>query len=158
MANLLFSFEDLSAKDKAAREAVKHFKKAGADPAQVDVKSSIRKTSGIAYRELHLVFGDSQAISLRIKETGDIFQVLLNKKALPIRNQDEHAKAIKEMVSAMDRGRATFQKKMARRKVKLPSAVKTAAPKMEVALQRRRDELVSQVGEAKTLLAELQAA
>jgi len=69
---------------------------------------------------LHLVFNDSQTIALRIKETGDIFQVLLNKKALPIRNQDEHAKAIKEMVSAMDRGRVAFQKKLARKKVNCP--------------------------------------
>jgi len=158
MANLLFSFEELSAKDKAAREAVKHFKKAGAAVAQVDVNSSIRKTSGISYRELHLVFNDSQTIALRIKETGDIFQVLLNKKALPIRNQDEHAKAIKEMVSAMDRGRVAFQKKLARKKVKLPSGVKTAVPKMEVALQKRRDELASQVGAAKARLTELNAA
>jgi len=77
---------------------------------------------------------------------------------IPIRNQDDHAKAIKEMVALMDRGRAAFQKKLARQKVKLPSSVKTAAPKMEVALQKRRDELASQVAAAKAQLAELNAA
>ena len=158
MSKLLFSFDALSAKDKAAREAVKHFKKAGATVAQVDVNPTIKKTSGVGYRELHLVFNDSQTIALRIKETGDIFQVMLNKKVIPIRNQDDHAKAIKEMVAIMDRGRAAFQKKLARQKVKLPSSVKTAAPKMEVALQRRRDELASQVAAAKAQLAELNAA
>lgn len=154
---LVFTFDDLSSKDKAAKEAVKQFKKAGASVAQVDVGSSIKKTSGFAYRELFLTFTDSQIITMRIKESGDIYQVLLNKKIVPIRNQDDHAKAIKEMADMMTRGRAAFQKRQAIKKVILPSSIKTAAPKMEAVLTNRVQTLRSEVEQARATLAELTA-
>lgn len=154
---LVFTFEDLSSKDKAAKEAVKQFKKAGATVAQVDVGGNAKKTSGFAYRELFLTFTDSQIITMRIKESGDIYQVLLNKKIVPIRNQDDHTKAIKEMADMMARGRAAFQKRQAIKKVVMPSSIKTAAPKLEVALADRVQVLRSKVEQARTTLAELTA-
>lgn len=154
---LVFTFDDLSSKDKAAKEAVKQFKKAGAAVAQVDVGGNAKKTSGFAYRELFLTFTDSQIITMRIKESGDIYQVLLNKKIVPIRNQDDHTKAIKEMADMMARGRAAFQKRQAIKKVVMPSSIKTAAPKLEVALAERVQVLRSKVEQARTTLAELAA-
>jgi hypothetical protein len=154
---LVFTFDDLSSKDKAAKEAVKQFKKAGATVAQVDVRGNAKKTSGFAYRELFLTFTDSQIITMRIKESGDIYQVLLNKKIVPIRNQDDHTKAIKEMADMMARGRAAFQKRQAIKKVVMPSSIKTAAPKLEVALSERVQMLRSKVEQARTTLAELTA-
>lgn len=154
---LVFTFDDLSSKDKAAKEAVKQFKKAGATVAQVDVGGNAKKTSGFAYRELFLTFTDSQIITMRIKESGDIYQVLLNKKIVPIRNQDDHTKAIKEMADMMARGRAAFQKRQAIKKVVMPSSIKTAAPKLEVALSERVQMLRSKVEQARTTLAELTA-
>lgn len=154
---LVFTFDDLSSKDKAAKEAVKQFKKAGAAVAQVDVGGNAKKTSGFAYRELFLTFTDSQIITIRIKESGDIYQVLLNKKIVPIRNQDDHTKAIKEMADMMARGRAAFQKRQAIKKVVMPSSIKTAAPKLEVALAERVQVLRSKVEQARTTLAELAA-
>lgn len=154
---LVFTFDDLSSKDKAAKEAVKQFKKAGAAVAQVDVGGNAKKTSGFAYRELFLTFTDSQIITMRIKESGDIYQVLLNKKIVPIRNQDDHTKAIKEMADMMARGRAAFQKRQAIKKVVMPSSIKTAAPRLEVALAERVQVLRSKVEQARTTLAELAA-
>lgn len=154
---LVFTFDDLSSKDKAAKEAVKQFKKAGATVAQVDVGGNAKKTSGFAYRELFLTFTDSQIITMRIKESGDIYQVLLNKKIVPIRNQDDHTKAIKEMADMMARGRAAFQKRQAIKKVVMPSSIKTAAPKLEIALADRVQVLRSKVEQARTTLAELTA-
>lgn len=152
---LIFTFDNLSSKDKATKEAVKNFKKVGANVAQVDAGGAPRRTSGVLYRELHLTFVDSQVITMRIKETGDIFQVKLNNKLIPITNQDDHKKAIKEMAALMARGRAAFQKRLARRKTALPSSVKTAAPKMEALLEERVTTLRTQVEAAKVELAEL---
>ena len=154
---LVFTFDSLGSKDSAAKEAVKQFKKAGATVAQVDVGSSIKKTSGFAYRELFLTFTDSQIITMRIKESGDIYQVLLNRKMIPIRNQDDHQKAVKEMADVMARGRAAFQKRQAIKKVILPSGVKTAAPRMEVLLKDRVEKLRGDVEVARATLAELTA-
>ena len=131
---LLFSFEDFSNKDKAAKAVVKYFTRAGANAVQVDASGAVRRTSGVSYRELVLTFADSQSVTLRIKQTGDIYQVLLNGKVLPIKAQDDHTAAIAEIVKAMDAGRSAFQKKLAAAQVKPPAGLKTAAPKMMAAV------------------------
>lgn len=141
MPNLLFSFEDLSTKDKAAKQAMKYFSRAGANVVQQDVSTAIKRTSGVSYRELTLTFADSQKATFKIKQTGDIFQVLLNDKLLPIKNQDDHVAAITEIVNAMDAGRSKFQKLMAAIKVKPPAGIRTAAPKLEKMLIEKRDGL-----------------
>lgn len=155
---LVFTFESLSSKDKAAKEAVKQFKKHKATVAQVDVSAGAKMTSGISFRELYLTFTDSQVITMRIKETGDIYQIMLNGKLTPVRYQDDHEKAIKELADAMARGRASFQKRLARKRTALPSSVKTAAPKMEQLLTERVTKLRADVELAKQKLAELDAA
>lgn len=160
MANskILFSFEDFSSKDKASKAVFRHFTRAGASIVQVDAGGTIRRTSGVSYRELALAFADSQQVVLRIKQTGDIYQVLVNGKVLPIRQQDDHGKAIAEVVKAMDAGRSAFQAKLAKANVKLPPSVRTAAPKLEQALAEKRDALREAVGEARQRLEELRAA
>jgi Asp-tRNA(Asn)/Glu-tRNA(Gln) amidotransferase A subunit family amidase len=78
MKNLLFSFEDLTVKDKAAKQAIRYFSRAGANVVQQDIPSALKRSSGVTYREMALTFADSQTVVLRIKQSGDIFQVLLN--------------------------------------------------------------------------------
>lgn len=155
---LLFSFEDFSSKDRATKAVVKYFTRAGANAVQIDASAAVRRTSGVSYRELTLTFADSQTVALRIKQTGDIFQVLLNGKVLPLVNQDDHAKAIAEVAKAMDSARSAFQKKLARAKAKLPASIKTAAPRMEQVLTEKRDSLRDALADARTELEGLRAA
>ncbi|MCY1360312.1 hypothetical protein D9M68_728330 [compost metagenome] len=155
---LLFSFEDFGSKDKATKAVVKYFTRAGASVAQVDASPAVRRTSGVSYRELVLTFADSQSVTLRIKQTGDIYQVLLNGKVRPIQSQDDHAKAIAEVVKAMDAGRSSFQQKLARAKAQLPPSIKTAAPRMEQVLTEKRDALREAIAEAKKELEGYRAA
>lgn len=149
MKNLLFSFEDLSLKDKAAKQAIRLFSRAGANVVQQDVPATIKRSSGITYREMTLTFADSQKVVLQIKRSGDIFRVLVNGKPLPIKNQDDHVKAIAEIVQAMDAGRAKFQKMLAAAKVRPPAGIRTAAPKMEQILTQKRDALKESIEEVK---------
>lgn len=141
MKNLLFSFEDLSVKDKAAKQVARYFARAGANVVQQDVSTTVRRTSGVSYREMTLTFADSQTVTFRIKQSGDIYQALLNNNLLPIRDQDNHVGAIAEIAKAMDVGRTKFQKKMAMALVKAPPGIRTAAPKMEQVLTEKRDAL-----------------
>ena len=158
MANLLFSFDDLTTKDRATKQVAKYFTRAGAAPVQVDASPQVRRTSDVSYRELLLVFADSQKVVLRIKQTGDIFQVLLNGKVIPIRAQDDHAKAIAEVVNQLDAGRSAFQQKLARTKVKLPPSIRTAAPRMEQVLTEKRDALKDAITQAELELSKRKAA
>ena len=87
MKNILFSFEDMSTKDKAAKQAVKYFARAGANVIAQDVSASAKRSSGVSYREMTLTMSDSQNVVFRIKQSGDIFQVLVNGSILPIRNR-----------------------------------------------------------------------
>ena len=150
MKNLIFSFEDLSAKDKAAKQAARYFSRAGANVVQQDVPTAVKRSSGITYREMALTFADSQQVVLRIKQSGDIFQVLLNGKVLPIKNQDDHVKAIAEIVQAMDAGRSRFQKLLAAAQARPPAGIRTAAPKMEQVLTEKRDALKAAIAEVRS--------
>ena len=150
MKNPLFSFEDLSAKDKAAKQAARYFSRAGANVVQQDVPTAVKRSSGITYREMALTFADSQQVVLRIKQSGDIFQVLLNGKVLPIKNQDDHVKAIAEIVQAMDAGRSRFQKLLAAAQARPPAGIRTAAPKMEQVLTEKRDALKAAIAEVRS--------
>jgi hypothetical protein len=149
MKNLLFTFEDLSTKDKAVKQAARYFSRAGASIVQQDSPTAVKRTSGITYREMMLTFADSQTVVLRIKQSGDIFQVLLNGKVLPIKNQDDHVKAIAEIVQAMDAGRSKFQKVLAAAQIKPPAGIRTAAPKMEQVLTEKRDALKAAITEVR---------
>jgi len=153
--NLLFSFEDMSVKDKAAKQAMRYFSRAGANVVQQDVLPSVKRSSGISYREMLLTFADSQNVVLRVKQSGDIFQVLLNNKVMPIKNQDDHVKAIAEVVQAMDAGRSKFQKMLAVIKAKPPAGIRTAAPRLEQALTEKRDMLKSAIAAVREEIASL---
>ena len=158
MKNLLFSFEDLTVKDKAAKQAMRYFSRAGANVVQSDVATAVKRTAGISYREMTLTFADSQQAVLRVKQSGDIYQVLLNGKVLPIKNQDDHVKAIAEVAQAMDAGRSKFQKKLAAAMVKPPADIHTAAPKMEQVLTEKRDALKSAIAAVRAEISGLTAA
>jgi hypothetical protein len=134
------------------------FNRACASVVQSDVGASVKRSSGISYRELDLTFADSQRVTVRIKQSGDIFQVLLNGTLLAIRNQDDHVQAIGEIAKAMDAGRAKFQKKLAAAKVKTPPGIRTAAPKLEQVLIEKRDSLKSAIAETREQIAKLRGA
>lgn len=149
MKNLLFSFENLSAKDTGVKKALQQFQRAGARVAQAEAMTGLKRSSGVTYRELHLTFTDSQRVVLRIKQTGDIFQVLLNGSALPIKNQDDHVAAVAEIAKTMDAGRLKFQRKLAAIKVRPPAGIRTAAPRMEQVLIQKRDMLKEAIAEVR---------
>lgn len=158
MKNLLFSFGNLSATDPGVKKAVLQFERAGSKVAQTDAMTGLKRSSGVSYRELYLVFSDSQRVVLRIKQSGDIFQVLLNGAIMPIKNQDDHVAAVAEIAKAMDAGRTKFQRKLAAIKVKPPAGIRTAAPRMEQVLIQKRDMLKEAIAEVREEIAKVRGA
>jgi hypothetical protein len=154
-SNLLFGFDDLSVKDKAAKQAIKYFNRAGANVVSQDVDTKVKRSSGVSFRTMTLTFADSQTVGLKIKQSGDIFEVTLNGKLIPIKNQDNHPLAIAEIVAMMDAGRTKFQAKLAKAQVKIPPTIKTAAPKLMQVLVEKRDGLKSAIAEVRAEIAVL---
>lgn len=151
-SKLLFNFDGMTGKDAATLEAKRFFSRAGAKVVGADASGGVKRVAGVSYRELRLVFVDGQTVTLRIKQTGDIYQILVNDRAMPIKNQDDHMKAIEEIVKVLDSGRAAFQKKLAATLVKMPPGIRTAAPKMESILTERRDSLKEAIAAAQEKL------
>lgn len=158
MANLLFTFEDMSQKDKATKGLLRYFQRAGLKVAQAEANPSTKRTAGVSYREMTLTFSDSQKVLLRVKQTGDIYQVLVNGKVLPLKYPDDHIKAVSELVKAMDTGRAAFQKKLAAVKVPVPAGIRTAAPRIEAVLTEKRDALNTAISAVREEIAQYEGA
>lgn len=149
---LLFNFSGMTGKDAGTVEAKRYFLRAGAKVVEADTSGGVKRVAGVSYRELRMIFGDGQTATLRIKQTGDIFQVLVNDRMIPIKNQDDHEKAIEEITKAMENGRAAFQKRLAATLVKMPPGIRTAAPRMEAILIERRDYLKDAINAAREKL------
>ncbi|MFA5920129.1 MAG: hypothetical protein WC856_02410 [Methylococcaceae bacterium] len=153
--SIIFTFADMSVKDRASKAIMKYFARAGANVVSQDVSTQVKRTSGVSFREMTLTFADSQKVTIKVKQTGDIFNVLLNGKLVPIKNQDDQIKAVSEIVAMMDGARTKFQAKLAKILVKLPPKIKTAAPKMLQVLTEKRDGLKEAIAEVRAEIASL---
>ncbi|KVN83495.1 hypothetical protein [Burkholderia ubonensis] len=131
MKNLIFDIYNLSHKDASIKAAVRAFAKAGAQVTTVDVDPKTKKTLGVEYREVQFAFADSQQVRFGVNASGDVAQVRINGRSIPLKNPDDHGAAIKEIVAAMDKGRAKFQQAQAKIKLALPATIRTAAPRLE---------------------------
>ncbi|WP_186083672.1 hypothetical protein [Burkholderia gladioli] len=157
MKNLIFDIYNLSHKDRSIAAAKRAFLKAGAEVTSVDVDPKTKRTSGVEYREIQFGFADSQSIRFAVNATGDVAQVKLNGSLTPLKNQDDHAAVIKELVALMERARPKIQAKLAKIKMALPPSIRTAAPRMEVMLRDRVESLDRDIATATAKRDELKA-
>ena len=153
MKPIVFEFAELAG-GKAEKKLAQVFSRAGANVVQSSV-GPMKRTSGISFKDVLLTFADGQSVTLSVKQSGDIYKVNLNGKALPIKAQDDHYKAVKEMVAAMDAGRSKFQAALAKAKAALPKGIKSAAPKMETALKAKAADLDTAIANARGKVEEL---
>ncbi|CAE6901156.1 hypothetical protein [Paraburkholderia domus] len=148
MGTLVFNFEDLDG-DNAAQALSRYFQGAGEQVVQTTVDPQIRTSSDIVYKTIDITFADGQKLTLLVKESGDIFSVLLNGKALPLKAQDDQEAAMAEMVKAMDDGRAAFQEALTKTQAVVPTTIRMAAPKVESVLKARLASLNEEIDLAK---------
>ena len=133
--------KDLAVSDKTApKEILKLFKRAGGEIAQSSVEK-IRRQNAVSFKTIHLTMSDSQLIALRVKDTGDIYQVLLNGKVLPIKNQDDEKNAVTEIVNAWQSNVSKFQAALSRKKAQLPKGIQSTRKKIIETLQTQIAEL-----------------
>lgn len=156
MKTLLFNF-DATGKAKALTDIAKLFERAGTQVVSSEVAPTLSKRAGIAFRNVDLTMADGQRVTLGVKETGDVFEVRINGSVVPLRHQDDHAQAIKEVAGLLDKGRAAFQRAQSRVKVPLPPSLRVSRKNMLAAKTQRRDALKVQVEEAEAELAALTA-
>jgi hypothetical protein len=148
---------DLLASDpkRALRRVLSFFARLAVEIVDVSSDGRTRRTAGVSYREVSLVFADSQRIALRVKATGDIYEARLNGKVQPMGEQDDPAKAVAELAGLLDRNRGRFQKRMAALAMKPPEGAKTAAPKLRQSLEQQIAQVDAEIDAAEAELASL---
>lgn len=152
-----FDFGDQQAATRSLKKISQLMQRAGQPVVSTSFDQKIKRTSGVSYREAMLTLASGQTVTMRVTQTGDVFQVLLNGQIKPIKNAGDQIRAVGEIAKLAEVNQAAFQKKQARVKTELPKSVKTAAPKMEVALQSRVSELDAQIAERQGQVTELKA-
>ena len=150
-----FDFSDPGSANKSLKKISQLMQRAGQPVVSQSFDNKLKRTSGVSYREALLTLASGQTVTLRVTQTGDIFQVLLNNSVMPIHKQTDPNKAVAEIAKLADANQAAFQKTQARLKVDLPKGIKTAAPRMEVALQARVTELDTQIAERQGQITDL---
>jgi len=126
--DIIFDFDktNLSGETVGIGKAKRLFRRAGTQVVEVNIEQKTRRTAGISYRKIFLSFIDSQTVEIWATRSGDIFRVKVNNSIKPIKNQTDHAAAIGEIANYLDAGRAKFQAKLAKAKVKIPPSATTA--------------------------------
>lgn len=156
---LLIDYEALAGNAAAAlKRLVAMFEKAGLTVVDATSDGRAKRSAGISFREAVLTFADSQKLTLKVKATGDVFQVALNGKASPVSQQDDPTQAVAELASMLDSSRARFQKRLAALQMKPPEGAKTAAPRIRQQLEAQVAELDTQIADAQQEVAALTAA
>ncbi len=156
MSNDLFSWDELTPNPKTApKKLVSVFKRAGAEIASSWVGDKTKRENSISYREICIALADSQQLVLRVKSTGDIYQVRLNGKVVPIKEQDDVRKSIAEIIQLAEANSTRFQKALARKKVVMPKGIKSTTKRKEEAFTSELDELDQLIAEADAEIARL---
>lgn len=156
MKTILFKFDAMGAgNDKAIRDIIKLFDRAGVQVVSSDVAKTMTKRAGVSFRSVDFTFADGQRVTLGVKETGDVFEVKINGGVVPLRQQDDHVKTIIEITGMLDRRRSAFQRAMARVRVPIPPSARVSRSTLLAAKTQKRDSLKEAVGLAEQELVEL---
>ncbi|MEY2875792.1 MAG: hypothetical protein RLZZ373_3163 [Pseudomonadota bacterium] len=148
-----FNYAGLSAKDSTVKDAVKAFRTNGAQVLDVGVDAKEKTRAGVKFKALSFTFADSQRVDLLVKSTGDVFEVKLNGKVTPMRQQDDAAAAVKEIVAKLVAGRDKFTKALTREKAPALPAAKVSRVNQLKGLEVRRDELKGSIASLEAELA-----
>lgn len=140
-SNAVIDYEAIVDGGDVPKEIKKAFARLGNHVIKVETSGKAKRTAGVSYKELSMYFADNQQVMLRVKATGDIYQVLVNDKDIPIKNQDDFTRAIAEIDQVLNKGRAAFQKKLAKASIEVPKSIRTATPNQEKILTEKRDAL-----------------
>lgn len=158
MKTLLFNFGAMAAaNDKSIREINRLFDKAGAQVVSHDVAKTLTKRVGVAFRNVDFTFADGQKVTMSVKETGDVFEVRINGKAVPLRQQDDHAATVKEIAALLDKRRPAFQRALAKIKTPLPPSLRVSKSSLVDQKLAKRDSLKEAIAIKEEELADLLA-
>lgn len=149
-----FDFDNF---DESGLAGVKReFEQAGATVIDIEASNRARRQSGYATKMARFHFQDGQTITLRIKGDGDVYQVQLNSRVIPIQAVDNRKAAIEEMARFLTANAPAWRRAQRRRqqRAKVNDADLRARP---LPRARRIEQLEGEVTELRETLTELES-
>lgn len=157
MADLTLNFARPSDKDPALKAFARKLGQAGAVVIAQSVGTATAKKAGLEYRTASLSFADSQTVDLLFKASGDVFEVRINGKAVPVTAQTDVGAAAKEIAGRLAAGRAKFQAALARTATAPVAAARVSRTSQLNQLVEKRDRLQVEIKAAQAELDGLQS-
>ncbi|WP_426237506.1 hypothetical protein [Pseudomonas sp. TWP3-2] len=148
-------FSSPAGAEKAIKQITQQLGRAGQTVVSSEFSNKARRSSDTTYREAFLTLVSGQMITLRVNSTGDIYQVVLNKSVMPLKEHTDIEKAVGEIASMAEKNQHAFQKAQARKAVALPRGMSTPKHKQVDALTQQVAELDTQITERKATIAAL---
>ncbi|MDX5979552.1 hypothetical protein SIL78_18555 [Halomonas alkaliphila] len=149
-----FDFNNFDADGLASVK--REFEKAGLTVTDIEANNRSRRMSGFATKMARFFFQDGQSITLRIKGDGDVFQVQLNSRIIPIQQVDNMKGAIEEM-ARMATSNAPAWKKAQRRKQQRAKVNTDDLKARSLPRGKQIEALESEVSELRATRAELES-
>lgn len=141
MSALTLNFARPSDKDPALKAFARKLGQAGAVVIAQSVGTATAKKAGMEYRTASLSFASSQTVDLLFKSTGDVFEVRINGKTVPVTAQADADAAAKEIAGRLAAGRAKLQAALTKTAVAPVAAARISRTSQLKQLTARRDAL-----------------
>ena len=141
--------------EKGLKPLTSMLKKHELEVAKIDATNRAKRDSGFQIKTATLTFMSGQKLALKIKADGDVFQVRLNGKVLPIKNAEDldvpanFKKAVAEVAGRILANEPTFAKNRIRRMKRLKENDDQAAKKVTKSAAKRLSELKTSFEEMK---------
>ena len=152
---ILIDYDKIVSDEKSLNSAAKPlasaFKKSGLQVSSFSSDGKIKRLDDYSFKVLKATFPDSQTVEFHVSRTGDIFKVKVNGRDFAIKSQDDHNKAVNEVVMALNSGRDAFVKKLSR--VKTEPLTK----KVSMSFKQRMEAAQKALTDAQSLLPEITA-
>lgn len=152
--------------ERGLKPIVKEFEKADLPVSRVEATNRPRRESGFLCKSATLFFESGQKLFLKAKANGSIFQVKLNNKAIPIKHVDDVPKAVKEVVTFVERNEKRYlknqRKRLAKKKLDIPkvkpvrTSVKKQTEQLTASLAEMNEEVAGLEEEQTALTTEVE--
>lgn len=137
--------------EQGLKKVVAEFKKAGLVVTDIDADNKPKRESGVQTKTAILYLQDGQNITLRVTAQGDVYQVRLNTKVIPVKNTTDFKLAMAEIAEKVSKNASAFARAQQKR-----LATKQAGSKGSEAMLSARVSSRHQLKSLQARLTELQ--
>lgn len=109
-ANEVLNFDDIN--PEGLKKVTKGFEKNDLEVLNLAATNRLVRRNGMSTKKAVYIFAGGQAVELRVNDTGDIYQVSLNNKVSPFREQKKIAYLIKDIATSVKKNQVAFDKSM----------------------------------------------